>query len=139
MIFKLQKHLSFDHLCSNSKDNKVHQDQKMGVWSLQDGDEPLVLQLQELHYSIRGKLLEVVRVNMEVKPTIFGYLTSLSIFPIHLVYLIFNHNIYGAKYQPYSAGPLAPLHDQNVSCVVCYVSNRTTYLMIPAKITCPKT
>ena len=48
-------------------------------------------------------------------------------------------NIYGVEYQPYSEGPLAPLHNQNVPCVVCYVSNRTTYLMIPAKITCPTT
>ena len=51
----------------------------------------------------------------------------------------FQPYIYGAEYQPYSEGPLAPHHDQNVPCVVCYVSNKTTYLMIPAKITCPKT
>ena len=46
--------------------------------------------------------------------------------------------IYGAEYQPYTVGPLAPLHDQNVPCVVCYASTRVSYLMIPAKITCPK-
>ena len=74
-----------------NKDHKDLQDQKMGVWSLQGGDELLVLQLQELHYSIRGKLLEVVTVNMEVELTTFVYLTNLSIFPIHLVYLINSH------------------------------------------------
>ena len=31
------------------------------------------------------------------------------------------------------------IDNQNVSCVVCYVSNRTTYLMIPAKTTCTTT
>ena len=30
-------------------------------------------------------------------------------------------------------------NNNSIPCVVCYVSNRTTYLMIPAKITCPKT
>ena len=47
--------------------------------------------------------------------------------------------IYGAEYQPEGVGPLNRLHEQNVPCAVCYVSNRTTYLMIPAKITCPTT
>ena len=45
--------------------------------------------------------------------------------------------IYGAEYQ--NSGPLGSLHDHNVPCVVCYVSTRISYLMIPAKITCPKT
>ena len=50
--------------------------------------------------------------------------------------------IYGAEYQSNeggSNGPLASLHDHNVPCVVCYVSTRVSYLMIPAKISCPKT
>ena len=47
-------------------------------------------------------------------------------------------HIYGVEYQT-QAGPLSPLKDHNVSCVVCYVSTRVSYLMIPAKITCPKT
>ena len=48
--------------------------------------------------------------------------------------------IYGAEYEIWNNnGPLAPLHDHNVPCVVCYVSTRVSYLMIPAKITCPKT
>ena len=46
--------------------------------------------------------------------------------------------IYGTEYQT-QAGPLSPLKDHNVPCVVCYVSTRVSYLMIPAKITCPKT
>ena len=46
--------------------------------------------------------------------------------------------MYGAEYQT-NGGPLAPLHDHNVPCVVCYVSTRVSYLMIPAKTTCPKT
>ena len=46
--------------------------------------------------------------------------------------------IYGAEYETYG-GPLGPLQDHNVPCVVCYVSTRVSYLMIPAKVTCPKT
>ena len=44
--------------------------------------------------------------------------------------------LYGAEYQ----NPLAGVgrHDYNVPCSVCYVSNRATQLMIPAKTTCPK-
>ena len=63
-------------MIKGNKDHKDLQDQKMGVWSLQDGDEPLVLQLQELQYSIRGKLLEVDITNTEVELTTFVYLTS---------------------------------------------------------------
>ena len=44
--------------------------------------------------------------------------------------------IYAAKYQGI-IGSLSSLHNHNVPCAVCYVSNRTTVLMIPAKITCP--
>ena len=50
--------------------------------------------------------------------------------------------IYGAEYQSNEGGnngPLASLNEHNVPCVVCYVSTRVSYLMIPAKITCPKT
>ena len=46
--------------------------------------------------------------------------------------------IYGSEYETYY-GPFAPLNDHNVPCVVCYASTRVSYLMIPAKITCPKT
>ena len=46
--------------------------------------------------------------------------------------------IYGAGYETYN-GPLSPHYEHNVPCVVCYVSTRVSYLMIPAKITCPKT
>ena len=37
--------------------------------------------------------------------------------------------IYGAKHQT-NGGPLSPLHDHNVPCVVCYVSTRVSYLMM---------
>ena len=48
--------------------------------------------------------------------------------------------VYGTEYQSYdNSGPLAPFNDHNVPCVVCYVSTRVAYLMIPAKTTCPKT
>ena len=48
--------------------------------------------------------------------------------------------IYGAEYQSYgNSGPFSPINNHNVPCVVCYVSTRVSYLMIPAKITCPKT
>ena len=46
--------------------------------------------------------------------------------------------IYGTEYEPHG-GPFSSLHNHNVPCVVCYVSTRVSYLMIPAKITCPKT
>ena len=47
--------------------------------------------------------------------------------------------IYGAEYEIFNNnGPLAPLYDHNVPCVVCYVSTRISYLMIPAKTTCTK-
>ena len=46
--------------------------------------------------------------------------------------------IYGAEYETYS-GPVHALQNHNVPCVVCYVSSRVSYLMIPAKITCPNT
>ena len=45
--------------------------------------------------------------------------------------------LYGTEYQ----NPIAGIgkHDHNVPCSVCYVSRRATQIMIPAKITCPKT
>ena len=45
-------------------------------------------------------------------------------------------HIYAAEYE-YTIGSLSSLHNHNVPCAICYVSNRTTVLMIPAKITCP--
>ena len=50
----------------------------------------------------------------------------------------FNHDtliitVYGAEYEWWGDG----LHDQNVPCAVCHVSTRSSYLMIPAKYTCP--
>ena len=48
--------------------------------------------------------------------------------------------IYGAEYETYqNGGPFTPLHNHNIPCVVCYVSTRVSYLMILAKISCPKT
>ena len=51
----------------------------------------------------------------------------------------FQSFIYGAEYQIHSEGPSNHLHDRNIPCVVCYASTRVSYLMIPAKITCPTT
>ena len=48
--------------------------------------------------------------------------------------------IYGAEYQTKGVhkGPLAPLHDHNVPCwMLCFT--RVSSVMVPAKITCPKT
>ena len=47
--------------------------------------------------------------------------------------------LYGAKYMMSDAidRTLKSLHDYNVPCVVCDVSNRGRHLMIPAKMTCP--
>ena len=47
--------------------------------------------------------------------------------------------IYGVEYETYENGPLASIHDHNAPCAVCYVSTRVSYLMIPAKVTCPLT
>ena len=44
--------------------------------------------------------------------------------------------IYAAEYEG-PIGSLSGLHNHNVPCAICYASNRTTVLMIPAKITCP--
>ena len=44
--------------------------------------------------------------------------------------------IYAAEYEV-TIESLSGLHNHNVPCAICYVSNRTTVLMIPAKITCP--
>ena len=41
--------------------------------------------------------------------------------------------LYGAEYQ----NTLFVTHDHNVPCAVCYTSQRTSKLMIPARITCP--
>ena len=46
--------------------------------------------------------------------------------------------IYGVEYETY-VGPLGSIQDHNAPCAVCYVSTRVSYLMIPAKVTCPLT
>ena len=46
--------------------------------------------------------------------------------------------LHGAEYEIYtSSQPLGHLYNQNVPCVVCFVSTRVTMLMIPAKTQCP--
>ena len=47
--------------------------------------------------------------------------------------------VYRSKYETFGTGPFNHLQDQDVPCVVCYASTRVSYLMIPAKITCPTT
>ena len=42
--------------------------------------------------------------------------------------------LYGSEYQD----TVFATHDHNVPCSVCYVSNRATKLMIPARTTCPE-
>ena len=47
--------------------------------------------------------------------------------------------VWGAEYE-YQFQPQAPhssLQDHNVPCAVCYVSTRTSVLMIPAMVQCP--
>lgn len=48
--------------------------------------------------------------------------------------------IYGAEYEMWGNIPQAnlKLHNQNVPCAVCYVSNRSAILMIPGRYTCPQ-
>ena len=43
--------------------------------------------------------------------------------------------IHGTEYQAVFNGK----HDHNVPCAVCYVSTRSTVIMIPAKTSCPRT
>ena len=47
--------------------------------------------------------------------------------------------VYGAEYQmtDVTDAKLKTLHDYDVPCAVCEVSNRGRHLMIPAKMTCP--
>ena len=40
--------------------------------------------------------------------------------------------VYGAEYEA-----IAGLQDQNTPCAVCHVATRSSYLMIPAKFSCP--
>ena len=48
--------------------------------------------------------------------------------------------IFGAEYEMWGDIPSAnhALHDHDVPCVVCYVAERETVLMIPGKYTCPQ-
>ena len=80
------------------------------------------------HYDHSGGAAEYICLPDD--PEFLGYTQGTS---THQAY------IYGAEYQLGNGEPLKSIHDYNVPCVVCYVSNRTTHLMIPAKITCPKT
>ena len=46
--------------------------------------------------------------------------------------------IHGGEYEFYSqGGPNTNVNNYNVPCAVCYVSTRTTVVMIPAKTECP--
>ena len=46
--------------------------------------------------------------------------------------------VQGAEYE-YHAGPLTSLTQHNATCAVCYVPNRTTSIVVPAKTMCPST
>ena len=48
--------------------------------------------------------------------------------------------MYGAEYEMHGNIPLAnrPLTNHDVPCVVCYIAERETVLMIPGKYTCPR-
>ena len=48
--------------------------------------------------------------------------------------------MYGAEYEPWDNVPSAslPLQNHDVPCVVCYVAERETVLMVPGKYTCPQ-
>ena len=105
-------------------------DQEIEVWSLLDGDEPPVLQPM-----IRNYATKAARSNHLYNGGGTNYIFYLVSISQRQPY------IYGAGYRTNweDKGALAPLNDHNVPCVVCYVSTRVSYLMIPAKITCPKT
>ena len=47
--------------------------------------------------------------------------------------------LYGTEYEIYGNVPSStrPLHDNDVPCVVCYVSTRETVLMVPGTYVCP--
>ena len=46
--------------------------------------------------------------------------------------------LYGAEYQSNNKIFGKTTHDYNVPCAVCYVPNKSSKLVIPAKISCPK-
>jgi hypothetical protein len=48
--------------------------------------------------------------------------------------------LFGSEYEMWGNIPKSnlKLHEHDVPCVVCYVTNRTALLMIPGKYTCPK-
>ena len=49
-----------------------------------------------------------------------------------------NALIYGAEYEFYSgSGPVTNVYNHIAPCAVCYVPNRATAVMIPAKTECP--
>ena len=49
-----------------------------------------------------------------------------------------NHGIvYGAEYEAQSGQPNHGVHDNNVPCTVCRVTQRYSVLMIPGQYTCP--
>ena len=67
------------------KEKKENKDQEMGFWFLQDGEDFLVQIKQEHDYSIRGKLLKVITLTMEVELVTSVYLMSLSFLLTHKV------------------------------------------------------
>ena len=44
--------------------------------------------------------------------------------------------VYGAELESLD-GPLRAFHNQNIPCAVCFIPQRETTVMIPAKLTCP--
>ena len=46
--------------------------------------------------------------------------------------------MYGAEYETSQIQPLSDLHDYNVPCALCEVQGRSSTLMIPGILTCPK-
>jgi len=45
--------------------------------------------------------------------------------------------MYGAEYQTWNGHPFNGRHDHDVPCAVCYVTQRSSVYMVPAKYTCP--
>ena len=50
---------------------------------------------------------------------------------------VYRGLMYGAEYQTWNGYPFHGRHDHDVPCAVCYVTQRSSVYMVPAKYSCP--
>jgi len=69
--------------------------------------------------------------NPQCLPPNSSYLTTVSGVQKNIA------TMYGAEYEVSEYSHLRSKHDHDIPCAVCYVSQRSTVYMVPAKYTCP--